>query len=71
VADNNNNNVGGARKLWRFNLQADGSMEGGSRKLVDNWKTTRGPDGVKLVVEGRRRRAARCSKFPADYAVIA
>src|ERR1700730_17139292 len=27
VADNNNNNLGGARKLWRFGLHPDGSID--------------------------------------------
>lgn len=53
VADNNNDAVGGARKLWRFNLNADGSADPKSRKLIHDWKTTRGPDGMKLDAEGR------------------
>jgi gluconolactonase len=53
VADNNNNTVGGARKLWRFDLQADGTVDFGSQKLVYDWKTTRGPDGMKLDAAGR------------------
>jgi len=31
VADNNNNVVGGARKLWRFDLNPDGSVNASSR----------------------------------------
>jgi gluconolactonase len=53
VADNNNNNVGGARKLWRFALKADGTIDASSRTLVHDWGRTRGPDGVKLDAEGR------------------
>lgn len=53
VADNNNNNAGGARKLWRFKLQADGSVAAGSRKLIYDWLDGRGPDGVKMDSLGR------------------
>jgi gluconolactonase len=48
VADNNNNSQGGARKLWRFDLNADGTIEPRSRKLIFDWKTSRGPDGLKM-----------------------
>jgi gluconolactonase len=53
VADNNNNNVGGARKLWRFELKRDGTVDFASQKLIHDWKTTRGPDGMKLDAQGR------------------
>lgn len=53
VADNNNNKVGGARKLWRFRLQPDGSVVASSRKLVYDWMDGRGPDGVKMDSRGR------------------
>ena len=53
VVDNNNNNVGGARKLWRFNLSADGSIDAATQTLVYDWGSTRGPDGLKLDTEGR------------------
>jgi N-acyl-D-amino-acid deacylase len=53
VADNNNNNVGGARKLWRFDLNADGTVNPQSRKLIFDWKTSRGPDGLKMDMENR------------------
>jgi gluconolactonase len=53
VADNNNNNVGGARKLWRFKLKADGGIEPASRKLIRDWGDGRGPDGVKMDSRGR------------------
>ncbi len=52
VADNNNS-LGGARKLWRFRLLEDGSVDRSSQLLVYDWKTTRGPDGMKLDAEGR------------------
>jgi len=53
VADNNNNNVGGARKLWRFDLKADGSIRPRSRKLIFDWGDARGPDGLKMDQKGR------------------
>ncbi|HUQ69532.1 MAG TPA: SMP-30/gluconolactonase/LRE family protein, partial [Planctomycetaceae bacterium] len=53
VADNNNDTVGGARKLWRFDLRSDGSLDLASQKLVYDWKATRGPDGMKLDAGGR------------------
>jgi gluconolactonase len=53
VADNDNNHVGGARKLWRFDLRADGSVDGDSRKLIYDWGQGRGPDGVKQDQKGR------------------
>ena len=48
VADNNNNTIGGARKLWRFELNPDGTVKPHSRKLIFDWKTSRGPDGFKM-----------------------
>ncbi|PYJ86133.1 MAG: gluconolactonase [Verrucomicrobia bacterium] len=48
IADNNNNTIGGARKLWRFELSPDGTLKRRSRKLIFDWKTSRGPDGFKM-----------------------
>jgi len=53
VADNNNNTKGGARKLWRFDLRRDGSVDRQSRKLLFDWETSRGPDGLKEDATGR------------------
>jgi gluconolactonase len=53
VADNNNDTVGGARKLWRFDLRADGSVVAASKKLIYDWGTGRGPDGLKQDRKGR------------------
>ena len=53
VADNNNNAVGGARKLWRFDLREDGSVDVKSRKLLYDWGKGRGPDGLKQDRKGR------------------
>jgi gluconolactonase len=53
VADNNNNAVGGARKLWRFDLKSDRTVDPGSRKLIFDWGSARGPDGFKMDQAGR------------------
>ena len=53
VADNNNNTEGGARKIWRFDLKKDGSIDPNSRKMIFDWHTARGPDGFKMDREGR------------------
>lgn len=53
VADNNNNEVGGARKLWRFDLRGDGGVALDSQQLIHDWGPSRGPDGMKLDRAGR------------------
>jgi len=53
VADNNNNTVGAARKLWRFDLKPGGVIGQSSRKLIFNWEGGRGPDGFKMDRKGR------------------
>jgi gluconolactonase len=67
VADNNNNTLGGARKLWRFDLRPDGTIVPASRKLIYDWKTTRGPDGMKLDAAGRLFVAAGINKANPPY----
>jgi gluconolactonase len=67
VADNNNNNVGGARKLWRFDLRKDGSVDLASRKLLYDWGNGRGPDGLKQDQKGRLYVAAGLSKPNAPF----
>jgi gluconolactonase len=62
VADNNNNTKGGARKLWRFDLKADGSVVLDSKKLIYDWGTGRGPDGLKQDAMGRLYVAAGLNK---------
>jgi len=62
VADNNNNNVGGARKLWRFRLKRDGAIDPASRKLIFDWQDGRGPDGFKMDQKGRLYVAAGLNK---------
>jgi gluconolactonase len=62
VADNNNDTDGGARKLWRFDLRRDGTVDFASRKLLYDWDKGRGPDGVKQDQEGRLFVAAGLNK---------
>jgi gluconolactonase len=53
VADNNNNSLTRARKLWRFDLKKDGTVDFASKKMLHDWGTGRGPDGLKQDREGR------------------
>ena len=62
VADNNNDAVGGTRQLWRFDLKADGSVDGTSKKLIYDWGKGRGPDGLKQDTLGRLYVAAGVNK---------
>jgi gluconolactonase len=62
VADNNNNTEGGARKLLRFDLKADGTVDAMSKKLLYDWGKGRGPDGVKHDVKGNLYVAAGLNK---------
>jgi gluconolactonase len=52
VADNNNNSHGAGRKLIRFELR-DGEVQLDSAKLLFDWGTGRGPDGMAEDVTGR------------------
>jgi gluconolactonase len=52
VADNNNDALGGTRKLWRFDLKADGTVDAKSQKLLYDWGKGRGPDGLKQDEKG-------------------
>jgi|HigsolmetaAR201D_1030396.scaffolds.fasta_scaffold08157_3 Gluconolactonase len=69
VADNNNNTPGGARKLWRFRLKSDGSIDPASRKMIFDWKTGRGPDGLKADENGLLYVAAGRNK-PSRYETV-
>lgn len=53
VADNNNNTVGGAHILWRFDLNPNGTIDVASRKQIYNWQSGRGPDGMVQDIDGR------------------
>jgi len=70
VADNNNNTMGGARKLWRFELKPDGNIDPQSRKLRFDWKTSRGPDGFKMDQAGRLFVAAGLNKASSPYETV-
>jgi gluconolactonase len=70
VADNNNNNAGGARKLWRFDLNDDGSVNVSSRKLIFDWKTSRGPDGLKMDANNRLYAAAGLNKANPPFETV-
>jgi gluconolactonase len=71
VADNNNDTVGGARKLYRFDLRKDGTVDLASKKLLFDWGQGRGPDGIKQDQKGRLYVAAGLNKPnpPAEPAV--
>lgn len=69
VADNNNNNVGAARTLWKFSLKADGGIDPESRTMVHDWGKTRGPDGMKFDTAGRLFVAAGLNKANPPYEV--
>ncbi len=62
VADNCNDRLGGARKLWRFDLQSDGSVAPKSQRLIHDWGQGRGPDGLKQDVLGNLYVAAGTSE---------
>ncbi len=53
VADNYNNRVGGARRIVRFNLKPEGTVDRASRKTIFDWKNGRGPDGFRIDHAGR------------------
>ena len=56
VADNVNSGpnggVGGNRKLWRFSLRDDGSVDRESGTCLFDWGTDRGPDGIAIGPDG-------------------
>lgn len=62
VADNNNDTVGGARKLYRFVLSRDRTIDPKSRAVVYDWGKGRGPDGIKQDEKGRLYVAAGLNK---------
>jgi gluconolactonase len=52
IADNNNS-AGGPRKLYRFKIRGDGTIDSASRHMIHDWGGGRGPDGLKADTEGR------------------
>jgi gluconolactonase len=53
VADNNNNAVGGARRLYRFAFDVTtGAVDLASRTLLFDWGSGRGPDGMTQAESG-------------------
>ena len=62
IADNNNNTHGGSRKLLRYELDANGDVKPGTRKVIFDWKDGRGPDGMKMDTAGRIYVAAGTNK---------
>lgn len=48
VADNANDDHGSSRKLWRFELTESKDIAPGSQKLLFDWGTERGPDGMAI-----------------------
>jgi len=53
VIDNNNSVPNGSRKIWRFDLTAEGRVVPESRKMLHDFKRGRGGDGMAVDVEGR------------------
>jgi gluconolactonase len=70
VADNNNDTIGGARRLWRFDLRPDGGIDPKSRRLIFDWKTSRGPDGFKIDQAGHLFVAAGLNKANPPYETV-
>jgi gluconolactonase len=62
VVDNNNNNRGAPRKLLRFRLRRDGTIDPASQTLIFDWKGGRGGDGLEMDQQGRVYVAAGCNK---------
>lgn len=53
VADNMNDGPGNNRKLWRFKLRSDGTVDPKTRKLLFDWGDERGPDGMAIDRKSR------------------
>ena len=52
VCDNMNDTPTGNRKLWQFEVGANGSINLKSQKLLFDWGTDRGPDGMTVGPDG-------------------
>jgi gluconolactonase len=51
VADNNNNTVGGSRKLLRFDLKGDGTADPSTRKVISTGRTAAGPTASRWIAK--------------------
>ena len=52
VCDNMNSSKEANRKLWKFKLNDDGTIDPESRKMLFDWGTDRGPDGMAIGPDG-------------------
>ncbi|MGH9657713.1 MAG: SMP-30/gluconolactonase/LRE family protein, partial [Bryobacteraceae bacterium] len=53
VADNSNNTAGAARQLVRFRLRANGTIDPKTKRVIFDWGSGRGPDGLEMDQAGR------------------
>lgn len=53
VADNANDAHANARKIWKFDLSESRDVVANSQKLVFDWGSDRGPDGMAIDSQGR------------------
>ena len=53
VNDGPNDGLDGNRKLWRFDHKYDGTIDLKSQKLLFDWGTDRGPDGMAVDSKGQ------------------
>lgn len=53
VADNANDDQGASRKLWRFELTPARDIVAGSQRVLFDWGSERGPDGMAIDRAGR------------------
>lgn len=79
IADNNNNTIGGSRKLWKFKIASDGSLDLSTQQMLFDWESGRGPDGMtqddkgRIYVAGGRNKAVPTyedTKYPAGVYVF-
>ena len=52
VAENNNDSSNTPRRLWKFTLREDGTVEPGTGTVLFDWKEGRGPDGMTVGPDG-------------------
>jgi gluconolactonase len=61
VAVESKNVPGGSRRIWRFPLREDGTVDLRGRKILFDWGEMGGPDGMKQDQQGRLYVAGSCS----------